>query len=162
MDLKNLPEYNFINNLTKPDIYQNQLDTLKSQISQILQDFKKYYVFYNKNTSVNEYQQIYNNIINNLQSLNSQLFTVNNNIQSDTEKINKQLVSLNQEINNEKNKHKKYNYISGNLNGKYDASSEMINDYKTNYNMIYLNNCSLIIGTIFTTYIIYKVYNPIK
>lgn len=160
MDLKNMPQYSFINNLTKPDIYQNQLNTLKSQMPQILNDFKKYYVFYNKNTSLNEYQQLYDNIKNNLQSLSSQLFVINNNIQSDTESINNELLVINNELNTEKNKNTKFKNILGILDSQYNASDEMINDYKINYNMIYLNNCALIVGSILSTFIIYKVYKP--
>lgn len=160
MDLSNLPEYNFINNLTKPEIYQNRIDELKAQMPPLLDDFKKYYVFYNKDPTINEYQQIYDNIKNNLQSLNSKLFQINNSIQSDTEKINNELVVLNEEINNEKNKNMKFKNIYGILDNKYNASIQLINDYKNNYNMIYLNNCSLLIGSIITTYFIYKVYKP--
>lgn len=160
MDLKNMPQYSFINNLTKPDIYQNQLDTLKSQMPQILDDFKKYYVFYNKNTSLNEYQQLYENIKNNLQSLNSQLFIINNNIQYNTESINNELLVINDELNTEKNKNTKFKNILGLLDSQYNASDEMISDYKINYNMIYLNNCALIVGSILSTFIIYKVYKP--
>ena len=162
MDLKNMPEYDFINNLTKPDIYQNQLDTIKSQMPLVLNDFKKYYVFYNKNTSLNEYQQLYDNIKNNLQSLSSQLFVINNNIQSNTESINKELLVINNELNNEKNKNLKFKNIFGILDSQYNASDEMINDYKINYNMYYLNNTALLIGTLFSTFVIYKVYKPIK
>lgn len=160
MDLKSMPQYSFINNLTKPDVYQNQIDTLKSQMPQLLNDFKKYYVFYNKNTSLNEYQQLYDNIKNNLQSLSSQLFVINNNIQSDTESINNELLVINDELNTEKNKNVKFKKIFGLLDSQYNASDEMISDYKINYNMIYLNNCALIIGSILSTFIIYKVYKP--
>ncbi len=162
MDLKDMPQYRFINNLTKPEVYQNQLDTLKSQMPQILEDFKKYYVFYNKNTSLNEYQQLYNNIKNNLQSLSSQLFVINNNIQFNTESINKELIVINDELNSEKNKNMKFKNILGNLKNEYGASYEMINDYKNNYNIYYLNNFSLIIGIFFSTFIIYKTYKPIN
>jgi hypothetical protein len=162
MDLKNMPEYDFINNLTKPDVYQNQLNTIKSQMPLILNDFKKYYVFYNKNTSLNEYQQLYDNIKNNLQSLSSQLFVINNNIQSNTESINKELLVINNELNNEKNKNLKYKNIFGMLDSQYNASDEMINDYKINYNMYYLNNTALLVGILFSTFVIYKVYKPSK
>jgi len=157
-----MPEYSFINNLTKPDVYQNQLDILKSQMPQILNDFKKYYIFYNKNTSLNEYQQLYNNIKNTLQSLSSQIFVINNNIQSNTELINKELLVINKQLDSEKNKNTKFKNIFGILDSQYNASDEMINDYKINYNMYYLNNFGLIIGTIFSTLIIYKIYKPLK
>jgi hypothetical protein len=162
MDLKNMPEYDFINNLTKPDVYQNQLNTIKSQMPLVLNDFKKYYVFYNKNTSLNEYQQLYDNIKNNLQSLSSQLFVINNNIQSNTESINKELLVINNELNNEKNKNLKFKNIFGMLDSQYNASDEMINDYKINYNMYYLNNTALLVGILFSTFVIYKVYKPTK
>jgi len=157
-----MPEYDFINNLTKPDVYQNQLNTIKSQMPLVLNDFKKYYVFYNKNTSLNEYQQLYDNIKNNLQSLSSQLFVINNNIQSNTESINKELLVINNELNNEKNKNLKFKNIFGMLDSQYNASDEMINDYKINYNMYYLNNTALLVGILFSTFVIYKVYKPTK
>lgn len=158
MDLKTSVDYKFINNLTIPDDYQNKLDILKSQMPQILNDFKKYYVFYNKNPSLNEYQQLYDNIKNNLQSLISQLFVIDNNIRTDVQQINNQLIILNDEINNEKNKHKKFNKLFQKLDNKYNASHKMIDNYKTNYNIIYLNNWSLFVGSVLTTFIIYKVY----
>lgn len=159
MDLKTLSDYRFINNLTEPYVYQNKLDVLKSQMPQILDDFKKYYVFYNKNPSLNEYQQLYDNIKNNLQSLISQLFSIDNNIQSNLKIINDQLILLNNEINNEKNKYNRFNKKYQKLQNKYNASYKMIDNYKTNYNMIYLHNWSLFIGSLISTFILYKVYS---
>jgi hypothetical protein len=158
MDLKSSPDYKFINNLTAPDIYRNKLDILKSQMPQILDEFKKYYVFYNKNPSLNEYQQIYDNIKNNLQSLISQLFVIDNEIQMNVEQINKQLIILHNEINKEKNKNIKFNRHFNKLENKYNASHKLIDNYKTNYNIIYLNNWSLFVGSILSSFIIYKVY----
>ena len=36
-------------NLTKPDDFKQQLQVLQDQLPSILDDFKKYYIFYNKN-----------------------------------------------------------------------------------------------------------------
>lgn len=159
MDLKTLSDYRFINNLTEPYVYQNKLNVLKTQMPQILDDFKKYYVFYNKNPGLNEYQQLYDNIKNNLQSLISQLFTIDNDIQSNVKIINEQLILLNNEINNEKNKYNRFNKKYQKLQNKFNASYKMIDNYKTNYNMIYLHNWSLFIGSLISTFILYKVYS---
>ena len=95
-------------------------------------------------------------------SLSSKLFVINNNIQSNTESINKELLVINNELNNEKNKNLKYKNIFGMLDSQYNASDEMINDYKINYNMYYLNNTALLVGILFSTFVIYKVYKPSK
>ena len=69
-----------IDDLTKPQVFLSQINTLKEKLPSILDDFKKYYVFYNKNPEYNEYQQIFENIKGNLQNINSELFITTNNI----------------------------------------------------------------------------------
>jgi len=44
-------------NFPDPDQFREKLQTLDSQLSPILADFKKYYVFFNTNPEYPEYQQ---------------------------------------------------------------------------------------------------------
>ena len=50
-----LEQDNSIDDLTKPQVFLSQINTLKEKLPSILDDFKKYYVFYNNNTEYNEY-----------------------------------------------------------------------------------------------------------
>ena len=89
-------------NTNLPNSFLDKLNVLKEQLPSILDDFKKYYVFYNKNPENSEYQQMFENIKSNLNGINSQLFMIKNNVQSEIDKINKNMVNLNKLIQNDK------------------------------------------------------------
>lgn len=144
----NNKQHEIMNNLTKPSLFLSQLDTLVEKLPHILDDFKKYYVFYNKNPEYNEYQQMFENMKGNLQKLNSELFMVTNNIEKGTDDINHQLHDLDQSIEREKTKNKILKKKLGFIETKYDGSAEMISNYKDTYNLYYLKNFGIFLGII--------------
>ena len=137
-----------IDDLTKPQVFLSQINTLKEKLPSILDDFKKYYVFYNKNPEYNEYQQIFENIKGNLQNINSELFITTNNIEKDTESINDRLQKINALIAKEKKKNRQLKRRLGIVEKKYNGSDELISDYKEMYNLDYLTNFALFFGVI--------------
>lgn len=143
-----LEEDNLTDDLTKPQIFLSKINTLKEKLPSILDDFKKYYVFYNKNPEYNEYQQIFENIKGNLQNVNSELFMTTNNIEKDTESINDRLQEINALIKKEKIKNSQLKKRLGIVEKKYNGSDELISDYKEIYNLDYLNNFALFYGII--------------
>ena len=143
-----LEQDNSIDDLTKPQIFLSKINTLKEKLPSILDDFKKYYVFYNKNPEFNEYQQIFENIKGNLQNVNSELFMTTNNIEKDTESINNRLQKINALIKKEKIKNSQLKKRLGIVEKKYNGSDELISDYKEIYNLEYLNNFALFYGMI--------------
>jgi hypothetical protein len=143
-----LQQDNSIDDLTKPQVFLSQLNTLKEKLPSILDDFKKYYIFYNKNPEYNEYQQIFENIKGNLQNINSELFMTTNNIEKDTESINDRLQKINALIAKEKIKNRQLKRRLGIVEKKYNGSDELISDYKEIYNLDYLTNFALFFGVI--------------
>jgi hypothetical protein len=143
-----LQQDNSIDDLTKPQVFLSQINTLKEKLPSILDDFKKYYVFYNKNPEYNEYQQIFENIKGNLQNINSELFMTTNNIEKDTESINDRLQKINALIAKEKIKNRQLKRRLGIVEKKYNGSDELISDYKEIYNLDYLTNFALFFGVI--------------
>jgi Trp operon repressor len=143
-----LQQDNSIDDLTKPQVFLSQINTLKEKLPSILDDFKKYYVFYNKNPEYNEYQQIFENIKGNLQNINSELFMTTNNIEKDTESINDRLQKINALIAKEKIKNRQLKKRLGIVEKKYNGSDELISDYKEIYNLDYLTNFALFFGVI--------------
>jgi chromosome segregation ATPase len=143
-----LKQDNLIDDLTKPQVFLSQINTLKEKLPSILDDFKKYYVFYNKNPEYNEYQQMFENIKGNLQNINSELFMVSNNIEKNTETINDRLQKINALIAREKIKNRQLKRRLGIVEKKYNGSDELISDYKEIYNLDYLNNFALFYGII--------------
>jgi len=143
-----LQENNLIDNLTKPQIFLSQINTLVEQLPAILDDFIKYYIFYNKNPEYSEYQQMFENIKGNLQKINSKLFMTSNNIDKGIEVINNKLQKINALIKKEKIKNSMLKRRLGIIENKYNGSDELISDYKEIYNLYYLNNFALFYGVI--------------
>ena len=143
-----LQQDNLIDDLTKPEVFLSQINTLKEKLPSILDDFKKYYVFYNKNPEYSEYQQMFENIKSNLQKINSELFMTSNNIEKDTETINDRLQKINELIAKEKMKNRQLKRRLGIVEKKYNGSDELISDYKEIYNLDYLTNFSLFYGIV--------------
>ena len=143
-----LEENNLMDDLKNSKNFLSQINTLKEKLPSILDDFKKYYVFYNKNPEYNEYQQMFENIKSNLQSINSELFMTSNNIEKDTENINNRLQKINALIAKEKIKNKQLKKKLGYIEKQYNGSDELISDYKDIYNLDYLTNFALFFGVI--------------
>ena len=143
-----LEQDNLIDDLTKPQVFLSQINTLKEKLPSVLDDFKKYYVFYNKNPEYSEYQQMFENIKGNLQNINSELFMISNNIEKDTENINDRLQKINALIAKEKMKNRQLKRRLGIVEKKYNGSDELISDYKEMYNLDYLTNFSLFYGIV--------------
>jgi hypothetical protein len=62
------------NDFENPKIFISKLHALHEQLPHILEDFIKYYIFYNKNPDYPEYSQMFANIKGNLNTINSNLF----------------------------------------------------------------------------------------
>jgi len=143
-----LQQNNLIDNLIKPQIFLSQINTLVEQLPAILDDFIKYYIFYNKNPEYSEYQQMFENIKGNLQKINSKLFMTSNNIDKGIEDINDKLQKIDALIAKEKIKNRMLKRQLGIIEKKYNGSDELISDYKEIYNLYYLNNFALFYGVI--------------
>jgi len=147
---------NMMDDLPKPQVFLSQINTLKEKLPAILDDFKKYYIFYNKNPEYNEYQQMFESIKGNLQNINSELFMTTNNIEKGTEDINSKLQTINDLIRKEKIKNRKLKRQLGIVEKKYNGSDELISDYKEMYNLDYLNNFALLMGIVILGVILSK------
>ena len=140
--------YDLTNQLAKTDNYNNKIKVLNEQFYSILEDFKKYYIFFNKNPNVNEYQQMFLNIKSNIESINSQLFTIHNNIQDNIDDININIEKINTEIQKEKKQNIELKKRVGIVNNKKVSSEILIDDYKELYNNTYYYNITILIGII--------------
>ena len=145
-------------NLVTPEQLTVELETLQKQAPTILDDFKKAYLFYNKNPQNNEYQQTLETVTNQLNNIASKLFMLYNNIETDTEEINKKLFILNILIQNAKEKNQKLKRKLGFVEHRHNVTDDMINDYKLTYNIGYLRNWGLVLSIIIVGFTISKVF----
>ena len=133
-------------NFKTPGIFKEKLQTLNQQLPAILDDFKKYYVFFNKNPEYPEYQNSFENIKGNMNKLSSDLFMVSNDVESATNEINKKLFALNVLIQKEKERNRELKLKLGIVEHKNSAATELIYDYKNMYSEEYLRNWALFLS----------------
>jgi hypothetical protein len=146
-----------------PDNFQindlkDKINTIEEKLPAILDDFKKYYVFFNKNPTYNEYQQIYQNLKNELDSINGELLKVHNDLGANTQKISDSLVEVNILIEKERVRNIALKGIERGVNNKYTGSTTMIHEYKQIYNENYFNNVFIFIGIIIAIVSLVKVF----
>ena len=82
--------------------FDEKINAIRGQFFSALDDFKKYYVYYNKNPEVNEFQNYYANSKGQLQSMTSELFLTTNNIDKSIEMLNSKMQSVSVKLTDEK------------------------------------------------------------
>ena len=75
-------------------IFNEQINNIKSQFFSALDDFKKYYVYYNKNPEVNEFQNYYTNSKSQLQTMSKDLFLTTNSIDKNIEILDNEMLDI--------------------------------------------------------------------
>ena len=108
MDLQNYSSTNDATlSLPKPSELFAQLIKIEQTIPFLLDDFKKQYISYHKNSQNNENEQLYQSIQANVENENAKLFILDNAIEKGMEELNKKLLENNKKIGIEKKKMKK-------------------------------------------------------
>jgi hypothetical protein len=128
--------------------YEGKINELDSGVDLLLDEFKKLYVIIKMNPNNEEYQTQYQNVINNLASILSKLFSISNNVQVNIDDLNKKLFELDILIGKERVKNKELKRKLGIVENKSNAASEMISDFKYIYDKSYLRNWSLLLSSI--------------
>ena len=150
-------------NFKTPGIFNEKLQTLNKQLPAILDDFKKYYIFFNKNPEYPEYQNAFENIKGNMNKLSSDLFMLSNDVQSSTGELNKKLFALNILIKKEKERNRQLKLRLGIVEHKNNAATELISDYKNMYSEEYLRNWALFVSILIIGFSISKIdKNPVS
>ena len=145
--------------MSQPFELQNKITTLQEKLPSILNDFKKYYVFFNKNPTYSEYQIIYENLTSNLNSITNELLTITNDVEKNKTTISNDLLKINQLIEKEKNKNIELKSIESNIKDNYNGSKIMIDEYKEIYNDNYIKNIFIFIGIIISVVVLIKVFS---
>ena len=150
-------------NFKTPGIFKEKLQTLNQQLPAILDDFKKYYIFFNKNPEYPEYQNSFENIKGNMNKLSSDLFMLSNDVEYSTGELNKKMFALNVLIQKEKERNRELKLKLGIVEHKNNAASELISDYKNMYSEEYLRNWALFVSILILGVSISKIRkNPVS
>lgn len=145
-------------NFENPKKMIEVLQTLQEQMPNILDDFKKYFILYNKDPNYPEYQSMFENVKQQLNKLSSTLFMTSNEVDLNTDKINKKFFELNVLIKKEKKVNQILKRKLGIIEQKGNSSDEMIDNFNEIYDMGYLRNWGLLLSILITWICISKVF----
>jgi hypothetical protein len=129
--------------------YLEKIKELKDKLPSIIDDFIKYYIFSHKNPDYTEYQQMFENIKNNLNGVNSELSNISNDVNKKTIIINKKMIDYNKIIEKLKKKNDELKEKLGTIEEKNNSSHQMMEDYKILYENSYLQNFSILFSIFF-------------
>ena len=159
MDLHDkINKTNILDSFPQPKFFLTQLHTIQSKIEPILDDFNKYYVFYNMNPQISENERMFENIKENIQELYTGLKKISDDVDKNVIIINTDYLKLNKLIEILKKRNAILKKKLGIVENTYDGSDTMIDNYKDIYNLQYLKNFSLGLGIIFSLVLISKLF----
>ena len=156
--MENLNEQQFMAQFTKPELFTERVQTLQQQLPPILDDFNNYFVLYNKTPNYPEYENMFNNIKQNLNQLGASLFMVSNDVDTNIDNINKAFKTLDVLIANERRKNRELKRRLGIVETEANSSKEMIHDYNQMYDEDYLRNWGLFLSTVLVGVSISKIF----
>ena len=126
--------------------YTDQIERIKKRFYPALDEFKKFFVYYNKNPEVEEFQNNYANSKGLIQRLNSDLFLVTNNIQSSIENLSIEMQTTTENLKYEQEIYEELQKLYNNIYSTQNGSAIMIDDAKEEYNIQYYKNLELLFG----------------
>ena len=141
-----------------PEEYINKLDELNGGMTVLLDELKKLYIITLTEPDNKEVRAKYQATISNINLTQSKILSLSNDLQNNMDDINKEVSRLDRLIKIEKDRNKKLKTKLGMIDNKNNSSLEMISDYKEIYNIQYLRNWALFLGTIICIYTISTVY----
>ena len=127
-------------------IYQEQINNKANSFLSALDDFKKYYVYYNKNPEVQEYNKNFTDSKEQLQTLSSDVFEITNTIQRKIEEKTRAMSGIEMKLQRQKTLAQEQEKSINNLKSVQAGSSVMIDDSKTDYIFNYYKNLEIFIG----------------
>ena len=138
--------------------HQDKLNTITEQFTSVLDDYKKYYIFSNKNPEVDEYQNYYLENKSQLQNLNKDVFLISNDIESSIEKLNYIVTRLNAKLSGEKELMDELKQLLRNLQDTDNGASIMLDDTTFIYNKKYIRNIEIAIGVLIMMYLLFTTF----
>ena len=138
--------------------HQDKLNTITEQFNAVLDDYKKYYIFSNKNPEVDEYQNYYLENKSQLQNLNKDVFLISNDIESNIEKLNYIVTRLNAKLSGEKELTGELNQLLQHLNDTDNGATIMLYDTTYIYNKKYIQNIEIGIGGLIMIYLLFTTF----
>lgn len=142
----------------KPKQFDEKIKTTAQQFFSVLGDYRKYYVYYNKNPEVSEFETFYSESKGQLQTMSNNVSAITSTISTAAEVLDASMSVVSQELEKEKEIHMKLMTLAKNLENAQNGSEILIDDAKDTYNRQYYYNIELFIGILISGGIIYKYF----
>jgi len=139
--------------------YQSTLEQLNDQLDPILEQFQKSYVNYEMNPTNDEYERIFLTATSNMESLNSQLFSIKNALVKNIQILDQYLMQENEKIKEVKKENQSLTKNYNQINSKQHGSIEMVYEFNDMYNRDYFTNLHLLIGVLFSLYVTIQIFS---
>jgi hypothetical protein len=125
---------------------EEKINIINKQFFSALDDFKKYYVYFNKNPEVNEFQNYYTNSKSQIQTMTRDIFLITNSIDRSIENLDSQMQLVSLKLEDEKKLNVELTKLFKDLKNTKNGSELLINDSKNEYNEQYYYNWEMILG----------------
>lgn len=142
----------------KANQFNEKIQSTSEQFASVLGDYKKYYVYYNKNPEVDEFENFYSDSKSQLQNMSNTIVTVTNNINDVINTLDSTMSTVSDELEKEKLLNIKLTKMYNNLENAQNGSEILIDDAKEIYNRQYYYNLELFIGILISAGILAKFF----
>ena len=144
----------------KVQTFNEKINTTNEQFFSALEDFNKYYVYYNKNPEVDEYQNFYTNSVSQLQTLNSALFLTSNDIGKTISGIDVKVEDIAIKLEEEKATNAALMATISKMTNTQNGSELLISDSKFLYTTQYIHNIEIFVGILIVSIMLSKFFTP--
>lgn len=142
--------------------YSEKINAYDSQFSSAIDDFKKYYILYNKNSESDEYKNSFDTVVKQIQDIVKGLNDVTDDLQYDIELIDNSINNYNTKMGTERQLNKEFSNISTSIINTSNGSNIRKKDYVGLYNKQYNLNWEIGVGIFLAIVILLKVFQGQK
>jgi len=139
-----------------------RINALSDSFFASLDDFKKYYVYYQKNPEVEEYYNNYSNSRSQLLTISNNVFELTKNIEHQIENLDRRMSDINKNMANEKETNNKLVDRRNQMNGAENGSEVLVSDSKARYNRQYYSNWEILLGIVIVGTVLAKGFGTSK
>jgi hypothetical protein len=140
--------------------FGEKITNIHDQFFSALDDYKKYYVYYNKNPEVNEFQNYYANSKSQIQNISKTLILITNGIHKSIEILDKKMSTVGVKLQTEQKLNENLMKLYNSLENTQNGSEILIDDAKESYNTQYRYNWEMFIGLFIIGGVILKTFKP--
>jgi rubrerythrin len=138
--------------------YYDKLSVCSQKYPSILDEFKRYYVIYNKHHEYQEYANIFSSTKGQLAELNKEVFVVTNDVQKNTDVLTKNSENLVMQLEQLKEENENLKKTLASSSGTNKSADEMNEDAKEEYKFQFLRNLSMFLGDIIVIGVLVKFF----